>query len=103
MLKFTANPTFKTKVTVPTTDGPQTVKVTFKYKDADQWSAFVKERVNEKALLTHVVADLVESWEDAEEPCSPEAMDKLAKVHPAAPNAFYEAYIAALTEGRLEN
>lgn len=103
MLKFTANPTFTTKVTVPTTDGPQTVKVTFKYKDTDEWSSYVTEKINVKAKMTDVLADLIESWEDAEEPCSPESLEKLAKVHPAAPNAFYEAYIGALTAGRLEN
>lgn len=103
MLKFTANPTFKATVTVPTTDGPQTVKVTFKYNDADAWAEFVKSKINEKALLTHVVAELVESWEDADEPCSAAAMDKLAKVHPAAPNALYDAYIEALSKGKLGN
>ena len=103
MLKFTANPTFKATVTVPTTDGPQTVKVTFKYKDADEWAAFVKDKINAEAKMTDVMAELIESWEDAEEPCSPESMAKLAKVHPAAPNALYEAYISALTQGKLEN
>ena len=103
MLKFAANPTFKTTVTVPTTDGPQTLKVTFKYMPTDAWDAFVAERVARKAQMTDVMAELIESWEDAEKPCSVESLKELDNVHAAAIDTLFAAYTDARKSGKLEN
>jgi hypothetical protein len=103
MLKLNPDPTFTSKVDIPTPTGVQTIKVEYKYMDVDEYNAFIKKegelnRTNEEALM-----DIMAGWHEVDTEFSKEALTKLCKKYHAAARVLVEKFISDLTQAKAGN
>jgi hypothetical protein len=103
MLKIQADPTFTSKVTIPTPNGPVDIKVEFKHRDTDELASFIKEeqergRSNEDAIL-----DLAVNWHGVDGEFNRENIAKVCKQYHQAAGAICETYFTELTQARAKN
>lgn len=103
MLKISANPTFTSRVTIPTPEGPIEIKVTYKHRDTDELAEFLANepamnRSNEDAIM-----DLATGWANVDGEFNRENIAKVCKQYHQAAAAICEAYFKELTQARVEN
>lgn len=110
MFKIVPNPTFTctVRLSVPGTDLPQAVQVTFRHKTArelDAWLRSARERASDADYLHEVIA----SWsgiagaDDKPLPYSREALAALLDAYPAAGAELVLAYKRQLADARAGN
>lgn len=104
MLKTTPNPTFTipVEVTVPGQEKTTMVRVTFRYKNRDELTDFVK-RFGDGRADEEVLDEIIENWQDFEEPYSLEYLTRLKVNYPVLSRELMESYIAASAESRRKN
>lgn len=103
MLKIQADPTFTSKVSIPTPNGPVDIKVEFKHRDADEYEAFIKDEATRARSNEDAIMDLAVNWIGVDGEFNRENIAKVCKQYHAAAGAICEAYIKNLTQARLGN
>lgn len=102
MFKLQPEPTFKRKVTgfVPgrPLDG---LTVTYRYKNADELRAWHASMAD--VTLRDALAAIIDTWDDAPMPYTPDALDEVAKLYPAFLHALIETYRREIFDARLGN
>ena len=110
MFKLVANPTFSCPVhiSVPGTDTPATLQVTFKHKTARQLTAWLLasvSRTDDATYLEEVIAD-IKPLADADgkpTPYSRAALEALLDQFPASGPELVQAYRKQLADARAKN
>jgi hypothetical protein len=103
MLKIQANPTFNSRVEIPTPEGPVAIKMVFKHMDTDSYKEFIEreaelQRTNEDAIM-----DIAEGWHEVDGEFNRENVAKVCKQYHAAAGAIVTAFIKDLTQARVGN
>lgn len=103
MLKLTPNPTFKTNVqiTIPGSDLPVKIEVTFRHKNKDKLKAFLEGMTGRPD--DEILDEVIESWQGPDEAYSKEALQKLLLNYPASGPELLHGYIEAQAESRRKN
>lgn len=105
MLKLEVSPTFKVDpVIIQTTEGPQSIAVTFNYKTQDAWREYMAANFKEGRLLVDLLADdLIVGWERVALAFNKDNLQALANVHGALLQTLLRAYQDGLNQGKLGN
>lgn len=103
MLKLTPNPTFKTNVqiTIPGSDLPVKIEVTFRHKNKDQLKTFLEGMTGRPD--EEILHEVIESWQGPDEGYSIDALRKLLLNYPASGPELLHGYIEAQAESRRKN
>lgn len=110
MLKLTPCPTFSEKVSIPVPgDKPKKVEFIFKHKRQTALNDFFKRAA--KAADNKTLLEIVDGWKKAVDDdddgmnveFSIDAFDDMLENYPGAGVAIFDAYVAAMTKGRLGN
>lgn len=102
-LKLQPNPTFTARVelSVPGSDKPAKVGITFKHLARPQIKDYfgnLEGKIDSEAL-----GEIITGWEDIDGKYSPEALAELLDNYPAAGGELFEAFRKNLLESRTKN
>jgi uncharacterized protein involved in tellurium resistance len=105
MFVLQPKPTFKSEVSIPTTEGEGKINFVFKHKGRKALKEFFDTLSNEEVVRDDVdaLSELVEGWSGVDEKFSVEALGNLLDNYPGAAAAIFAAYNRALLEGRSKN
>lgn len=105
MLKLQPDPTFTSKVDIPTPNGVVTIKMVYRHMTRDAFAAFVQaetdmvpKRTDEDAIM-----DIATGWFDVDAEFNRESVAKLCQEYHAAPGAIVRTFFAQLTQAKKEN
>lgn len=109
MLKLTPSPTFtaSVQISVPGSEIPETIKVVFRYKSADQLSSWFES--SKESKTRDALSQVIDSWSgvfdaDGEAvPYSLDALDALITAYSPSGRELIRAYVRELTESRSKN
>lgn len=103
MLKIQADPTFTSKVTVPTPNGPVDIKVEFKHMDADEYEEFINNEANKARSNEASIMDIAVGWSGVDGEFTSENITKVCKQYHQAARAIVEKWVKDLTQAKVEN
>jgi hypothetical protein len=103
MLKIQANPTFNSRVEIPTPEGPVAIKMVFKHMDTDAYNEFIKREATLQRSNEDAIMDIAEGWSGVDGEFTRENVATLCKQYHAAAGVIVEAFIKDLTQARLGN
>lgn len=103
MLTLDPAPTFWSKVTIPTPEGPVDIKVKFKHMDKDEYKAFVAAEAEKARSDEDAIMDIAEDWREVGGPFDRENVAKLCNKYHAAAGAICEKFVLDLTQAKLGN
>lgn len=102
-LKINPDPQFTTEVgiSVPGVKEPVMVKITYKYKDRDEYLAYMEER--KEMPIVEMLPDLITDWEGFDEKFSAEALTCVLKKYPATSQDMFNVYTKELFASKVKN
>jgi hypothetical protein len=103
MLKIQANPTFTSRVEIPTPEGPVAIKMVFKHMDTDKYDEFIKREAELKRSNEDAIMDIAEDWSGVDGDFTRENIAKVCKQYHAAAGAIVTAFINELTQAKAGN
>lgn len=105
MFTLNPNPTFKTDVTIPTTDGDGVIEIEFRHKGRKALKAYFDSlgEGDDARKDTDALSELIAGWGKIDAEYTPEALETLLDNYPTAAKAIFEAYNKGLFEGRQKN
>lgn len=103
MLKIQPNPTFTSRVEIPTPEGNVQIKVEFKHMDTDAYEAFVKSEAAKNRSNEETIGDIAVGWTGVDGDFTPENVAKVCKAYHAAAGAIVTAFITELTQAKAGN
>lgn len=108
MFVLKPNPTFTSKVSIPTADGPGEIEFVFKHKGRKALADFIQsitEPTKGKDTRTDLDAlmEIVAGWNEVDTPFSKDALEELLDAYPGSASAIFNRYLPALTEGQEKN
>jgi len=103
LLKLTTEPTFTAPVVIPTPWGKQTIKMVFKYKNAEQYEEYIKKESTESRKNEDVIMEIASDWQEVDGEFNAENIAKLCNAYHQAAGAIVKAYIETNCQSRLEN
>ncbi len=103
MLKLQPDPTFTAKVDIPTPWGAQTIKMDFKYRDAEEFEAFTKAESENTRANEEVIMDIAAGWHNVDGEFNAENVKLLCKKYHQAAKAIVDTWIMQNTQARLGN
>lgn len=103
MLKIQADPTFTSRVSIPTPQGPVEIKMVFRHMDTETYNEFVTregtlQRNNEDAIM-----DIAEGWSGVDGEFNRENVAKVCKQYHQAAAAIVTTFALELTQARAKN
>lgn len=105
MFSITPNPVFTipVQISVPGEAVPATITVRFKHKNKAALKA-LGERIEKGELDDpQVLTELVDGWQDVDQPYSREALEALLNNYPASAGELLTAWRKAISESRVKN
>lgn len=103
MLKIQANPTFNSRVEIPTPEGPIAIKMVFKHMDTDAYNDFIKREAELKRSNEDAIMDIAEGWSGVDAEFNRENVATLCKQYHAAAGKIVTAFINDLTQAKAGN
>jgi hypothetical protein len=103
MLKLQPDPTFTKQVDIPTPWGVQTIKIEFKYRDAEEFESFTKNEGQNPRGNEAVIMDIAVGWFNVDAEFNAENVKQLCKKYHQAATVIVETYIKENTQARLGN
>lgn len=104
MLNRNPKPDFPVEVDIVLPSGEtEKLKAECHYKKTSEYRALFQAEANEKLDDPTILARLYKSWDASEFPCTRDGIADLIEEYPSAAPALFNAYRAALFEGRRKN
>lgn len=103
MLKIQPNPTFMSRVAIPTPEGEVAIKVEFKHMDVDTFNAFIQKEATLTRSNEDAIMDIAAGWSGVDGEFTRENVAKVCKEYHAAAAAIVETFIKELTQARTGN
>ena len=103
MLKIQANPTFNSRVEIPTPEGPVAIKMVFKHMDTDAYNEFIKREATLQRSNEDAIMDIAEGWSGVDGEFTRENIATVCKQYHAAAGVIVETFIKELTQARVGN
>lgn len=102
MFTIEANPTFKASLVLVGQGREQTLNVTYRHKDTDEFRALMDAVAKEEKTVAAALLELVESW-DADAELNADTIAKLQKAQPGVDWAIVEGYSRSVVVARKGN
>lgn len=103
MLKIQANPTFMSRVAIPTPEGEIAIKVEFKHMDIDTYAEFIQKEATLNRSNEDAIMDIAAGWSGVDGEFNRDNVAKVCKQYHAAAKAIVETFIKELTQAKVEN
>jgi hypothetical protein len=103
MLKIQANPTFNSRVEIPTPEGPVAIKIVFKHMDTDTFKDFIDREAKAQRSNEDAIMDIAEGWSGVDGEFTRENIATVCKQYHAAAGVIVETFIKELTQARVGN
>jgi len=98
---LTANPTFKTKVSIPIPGtSPEPVEFIFKHRTKDEYLEWAKNLEGKDDV--DMILEMASGWELAD-PFDRESIEKLTQSYLGAARAIFDKYVFEQTNAKLGN
>lgn len=103
MLKIQANPTFTSRVEIPTPEGPVAIKVVFKHMDTDAFKEFIDREAKLQRSNEDAIMNIADGWSGVDGEFNRENIAKVCKQYHAAAGVIVETFITELTQAKAGN
>lgn len=104
MLKIQPDPTFTSRVEIPTPAGAVGIKVEFKHMDTDEFQSFIDKSATEADRSNEdTIMEIAVGWTGLDGDFSRDNVAKLCKSYHAAAGAIVETFVNELTQAKAKN